>query len=117
MQFDRTLDPTGTVSQRPLTLAWINSTLETGIRSPFDAAILQQSAVGSTGCRKVDEIPFDFERRRLSVVVAMPGDPDDVRLLITKGGPESVLAVSTAFEVAGQVRPLDDAARRACGRL
>ena len=49
MQFDRTIDPAGGVSQRPLTLAWINSTLETGIRSPFDAAILQQSGADSTG--------------------------------------------------------------------
>ena len=60
-------------SPRPLTLAYINSRFETGIRSPLDAAILQQAAVDVAGYQKIDEIPFDFERRRLSVVVRGAG--------------------------------------------
>ena len=108
MQFDRALDPTGAVSARPFTLAYINSHFETGIRSPFDAAILQHDAVDVTGYGKVDEIPFDFERRRLSIVVTTPDDGEGTRLLVTKGAPESVLAVSTAFEVEGRVQPLTD---------
>ncbi len=114
MQFDRTLDPSGTTSPRPFTLAYINSHFETGIRSPFDAAILQHEAVDVTGYGKVDEIPFDFERRRLSIVVTPPGDSEGTPLLVTKGAPESVLAVSTAFEVDGRVQPLTDGARQAC---
>ena len=114
MQFDRALDPTGAASLRPFTLAYINSHFETGIRSPFDAAILQQDAVDVTGYAKIDEIPFDFERRRLSVVVTTPDDSEGTHLLVTKGAPESVLAVSTVFDVDGSVQPLTDAARHAC---
>src|SRR5579872_687041 len=75
MQFDRAADPIGTPSPRPLTLAYINGRFETGIRSPLDAALLRQAAADVTGYRKVDEIPFDFERRRLSVVVEPPESP------------------------------------------
>ncbi len=70
-----------------------------------------------TGYEKVDEIPFDFERRRLSIVVTTPGDAEGTRLLVTKGAPESVLAVSTALEVDGRVEPLTDAARHACAAV
>ena len=108
MQFDRAVDPTGAASPRPLTLASINSSFETGIRSPLDAAILQQAAADVAGYQKVDEIPFDFERRRLSVVVEAP-DGDGRRLLITKGAPESIIERSTAFEAGGAGVPLDAA--------
>jgi Mg2+-importing ATPase len=113
MQFERAVDPTGMVSPRPLTLAYINSTFETGIRSPLDAAILQQPAVDVTGYKKVDEIPFDFERRRLSVVVEAPGVAGR-RLLITKGAPESIVERSTSLETAGGVATLDPAAKQSC---
>jgi Mg2+-importing ATPase len=101
MQFDRAVDANGGPSARALTLAFINSSLETGIRSPLDAAILRQPAADANGYRKVDEIPFDFQRRRLSVVVDAPG-VSDRRLLITKGAPESVIERCTAMEVDGQ---------------
>lgn len=112
MQFDRAVDPVGAASPRPLALAFINSRLETGIRSPLDAAILQQAAF-DVGFRKVDEIPFDFERRRLSVVVEGP-DALGRRLLITKGAPESIIERSTAFEADGRVAPLDATTRQTC---
>jgi Mg2+-importing ATPase len=113
MQLDRAVDPTGVESPRPLMLAFINSQFETGIRSPLDAAILQQPGVDVAGYRKVDEIPFDFDRRRLSVVVEAP-QPHEARLLITKGAPEGVLALTTAFETSGAVKPLDTAMRQTC---
>jgi len=116
MQFDRAVDPTGAASPRPLTLASINSSFETGIRSPLDAAILQQAAADVTGYQKIDEIPFDFERRRLSVVVEAP-DGGGRRLLITKGASESIIERSIAFETGGQVRPFDAAARQACAAV
>jgi magnesium-transporting ATPase (P-type) len=62
-----------------------------GIRSPLDAAILRQAAADVTGYRKID---FDFERRRLSVVVEAP-DSAGRRLLITKGAPEPILATAS----------------------
>jgi len=110
MHLDQSLDPMGAASPRPLALAWLNSRFQTGIRSPLDAAILQTAAPDAPACTQVDEIPFDFERRRLSVVVSTPDDARQ-RLLITKGAPESVLAICEAVEVGGQVNPFDAAAR------
>ncbi|HWB86305.1 MAG TPA: magnesium-translocating P-type ATPase [Bryobacteraceae bacterium] len=91
---ESSLAPNGSPSDRPLELAYWNSKLETGVRSPLDAAILRQPAPRSENARKVDEAPFDFQRRRLSVVVEFDGE----RMLITKGAPESVLSVCTEFE-------------------
>ena len=62
-------------------------------------------------------MPFDFERRRLSVVVELLEKEGPRRLLVTKGAPESVLAVSTAFEAGGHVTPLDAHTKRACAAL
>jgi Mg2+-importing ATPase len=116
MEFERAVDPMGAASPRPLTLASINSRFETGIRSPLDAAILHQAAESAAGYQKIDKIPFDFERRRLSVVVDTP-DGGGRRLLITKGAPEPIVGLSTAFEAEGKVAPLDAAARQACAAV
>jgi Mg2+-importing ATPase len=120
MQFDRACDPAGAAADRPLTLAFINSSFQAGIRSPFDVAILARDHVDVAGYQKVDEIPFDFERRRLSVVVTSPDGPvggTDTRLLVTKGAPEAVLAVTTSVEIQGRVEPLTPDARRGCAAV
>jgi len=116
MQFDRAVDPTGAPSPRALTLASINSSFETGIRSPLDVAVLQQAAIDVAGYQKIDEIPFDFERRRLSVVVDAPGGGGR-RLLITKGAPEPIVERSTAVETRGTIAPLDGTTRHACAAV
>jgi len=130
---DRYIDPLGQPSQRVLLLACLNSRFETGIQSPLDAAVNQCPHAEVSLYRKLDEVPFDFERRRSSVVVAKGGGQeaaatdaatdapaathDDharpgqtlapVRLLIAKGAPESVLHACTSYEVAGKVAALD----------
>ena len=116
MQFDRAVDPAGAPSPRALTLAFVNSSFETGIRSPLDVAILKQAAADVAGYQKIDEIPFDFERRRLSVVVDAPGGGGR-RLLITKGAPEPIIERSTAVETGGAIAPLDDTTRHACAAV
>jgi Mg2+-importing ATPase len=103
----RATDPLGADAERPLVLAHLNSSFETGIKSPLDAAILRHGRPDAAAYRKVDEIPFDFERRRLSVAVDGPAG----RLLITKGAPEGVLLCCTHFEAGGGIAPLDAAAR------
>jgi P-type Mg2+ transporter len=113
MHFDQSVDPKGVAAPRPLMLATLNSRFQTGIRSPLDAALLQQSATQAAGYQKVDEIPFDFERRRLSVVLEAP-DGAGRRLLVTKGAFESLVERSTSFEAGGQVAPLDAATRQRC---
>ncbi|HEY2906399.1 MAG TPA: magnesium-translocating P-type ATPase, partial [Vicinamibacterales bacterium] len=111
MEFDRSVDPFGATSARALELASINSRMETGIRSPLDAAILRHAPAELNGYRKVDEIPFDFERRRLSVVVETPGDASR-RLLIAKGAPESTIERASSFESAGQISEFDATTRQ-----
>jgi Mg2+-importing ATPase len=110
MVLDRHLDPFGQLSERPLDLAYVNSAHQTGIKSPLDQAILKRGGAASNGYRKIDEIPFDFERRRLSVVVQSSGE----RLLITKGAPESVIECCVAYEIDGGRAPLDEATRARC---
>jgi Mg2+-importing ATPase len=111
MVLDRRLDPFGQPSERPLALACVNSAHQTGIKSPLDEAILACGGAAADGYRKIDEVPFDFERRRLSVVVEHGGG----RLLITKGAPESVLACCTAYEAAdGRTISLDETLRARC---
>jgi len=111
MSLDRCLDPWGELSARVLTLARLNSRNQTGIRSPLDEAILSASQTSEESAyQKVDEIPYDFERRRLSVVL----ERESQRLLITKGAPEGVLERSVAVEHEGQVTPLDAGLRARC---
>jgi Mg2+-importing ATPase len=107
MSLDRSLDPFGNPSQRALELAYLNSKFETGIRSPLDDVILRQSPpLNMEGFTKCDEIPFDFERRRLSVVV----ERQSRRVLITKGAPEGFLPLLTAYEHEGKTEPLSQEA-------
>jgi Mg2+-importing ATPase len=111
MQIERVTDAFGGPSNRSLLLATINSRFESGIRSPLDAAILKASTADVSGYGKVDEIPFDFERRRVSVVV---DGPDGRRMLVTKGAPEQLFPLVIALERNGQVTPLTDDDRNAC---
>ena len=114
MQIDHVVDAQGTPSDRPLLLATINSHFESGIRSPLDAAILKASTADVSGYTKIDEIPFDFERRRVSIVVA---GPEHSRLLVTKGAPEQLLPLATGVERNGSIEPFTEAERRECVAL
>ena len=88
----------GIDSERVLMLAGVNSRFETGIRSPLDAAVADSCDARHTeGWVKLDEIPFDFERRSVSVLAERMHE----RLLITKGAAEPVLARCTAAEISG----------------
>lgn len=85
----------GKDSAHVLELAAINSVFESGVRSPLDEAILARAgATAPAGWRKIAELPFDFERRRASVLVEHAGR----QILIVKGAPESILSLATAAE-------------------
>ena len=90
------IDTRGAESERALTLAWLNSHFETGLKSPLDGAILARTGIDPAPWRKLDEAPFDFERRRLSVLVEGEGG----RSLIVKDAPEDVIRISSQVEVA-----------------
>jgi Mg2+-importing ATPase len=92
MTLERATGPAGAELERVFRLAYLNAANETGIKSPLDAAILAWPAPSRLdGYHKLDEVPFDFERRRVSVVLDGPDGP----LLVTKGAPESLLDGST----------------------
>ena len=109
IHLERHLDPLGRESQRVLELAYFNSFFETGLKSPLDDAILEHKEIDVSIWRKIDEVQFDFERRRISVLL----DNGTNRLLVIKGAPEDILRLSVSYEVdqAAGPRPLDDAAR------
>ena len=102
MALESSFDALGAPSERPLALAWLNSRFETGIRSPLDTAILKCQPADLDGYEKRDEVPFDFERRRVSIVVDSQA-PGEHRLLITKGAPEGIFSRAVSYESGGKV--------------
>ncbi|BAV65318.1 magnesium-translocating P-type ATPase [Sphingobium cloacae] len=106
------LDIEGQRDDRVLQLAWLNSAHQTGVRNLLDVAVMDYAETHEksarierpTHYRKIDEMPFDFVRRRLSVVV---GDGDGGHLLFCKGAVEEMLAISTHVMTANGVVPLD----------
>lgn len=106
IHLERSMDPLGRESARVLELAYFNSFFETGLKSPLDEAILKHREIDATGWRKIDEVPFDFERRRVSVLI----EDGSTRLLVVKGAPEDILRLSVSYEADGELRPLDEAA-------
>ena len=106
----RAIDGRGVESKRAYTYAYINSQFESGMKSPLDDAILAAHPFDMTDWKKIDEVPFDFERRRISVLV----EHDAKRRLIVKGAPEDLLRISTRYEDAtGAEQPLDAETRKA----
>jgi Mg2+-importing ATPase len=106
----QTVDGRGTESARAYAYAFINSQFESGMKSPLDDAILSAHPVDMSAWKKIDEVPFDFERRRVSVLV----EQNSTRRLIVKGAPEDLLRLSKRYEDAtGDEKPLDDETRRA----
>src|SRR5271165_2256377 len=104
----RHVDITDNDSERVLTLAWLNSHFESGLKSPLDTAILAHGTIDPSPWRKIDEVPFDFERRRVSVLV----ERDGVRTLILKGAPEDVMRICISVEMPdGTSRLLTDELR------
>jgi Mg2+-importing ATPase len=111
MKLHSSVDALGQISDYPIQLAYLNSKFETGIRSPLDSAILQEKEREVNGFRKCDEIPFDFNRRRLSVVLERPMPSGVERLLITKGAPEEILTLCGSCQAANHRLLLDPVAR------
>jgi Mg2+-importing ATPase len=109
IHLERHMDPLGRESERVLGLAYFNSFFETGVKSPLDDAILEHKEIDVSRWHKIDEVPFDFERRRVSVLL----DDGKARLLVVKGAPEDILRLSVHYEADGEAGPLplDQAAR------
>ncbi|HEX9075424.1 MAG TPA: HAD-IC family P-type ATPase, partial [Anaerolineae bacterium] len=113
----------GRPSDRVFLLAYLNSLHESGVQDPANTALIQRANINPLDVAiltyehpqvkayaKVDEIPFDFERRRVSVVVGN----ENRRLLISKGAPESILPLCVAYRSNGDVCALDPGAKSQC---
>jgi len=111
IRIEQLIDAEGRDSRRVFELAYLNSRLQAGLRSPMDDAILDHEKLDIDAWTKVDEVPFDFERRRVSVLVRRGDEPP---LLVVKGAFEDVLRLSSRYEDAsGTVRPIGEETRAA----
>ncbi|MFO1283461.1 MAG: magnesium-translocating P-type ATPase [Burkholderiales bacterium] len=112
---ERHCDIDGTDSDEVVGWAWLNSHFEGGTRNALDRAILRHGGVDPSGWHKHDEIPYDFDRRRVSVLIERDGE----RWLVVKGAPEDLLARSSRFRTVGAAgaSAFDDRSRERASRL
>jgi Mg2+-importing ATPase len=107
---ERHCDVTLRESDAVLALAYTNSHFQTGLRNVLDRAVLAHEETHTHAripeLAKVDEIPFDFQRRIMSVVVRTPEGAD---LIISKGAPEAIFPRCASFELNGKRLPMDHA--------
>ena len=114
---EKYLDVNGDANEKVLHYGYLNSYHHTGLKNLLDQAVLDHEELeerlkAKERYKKIDEIPFDFERRRMSVVVE---DETGLNTLICKGAVEEVLSQCTRVDVKGQIIPVErehDAKRR-----
>jgi P-type Mg2+ transporter len=107
ISLERHLDVSGNENDEILHLGYLNSYHQTGLKNLMDVAVLEHVGIGDKVAalgdfRKVDEIPFDFQRRRMSVVLE---EKDGRRLLLCKGAVEEIFGICDRVEVRGEVLP------------
>jgi len=113
IRLEAAVGPLGAADAEVGQLAFLNAAFETGIENPLDQAILaagQAAGLKSDGYAKVDEIPYDFSRKRLTIAVQARGETD-TRLLITKGAVPNVLDLCTHWTGPDGEAAFDAAAR------
>jgi P-type Mg2+ transporter len=97
------VDITGGSSEDVLNYAYLNSYFQTGLRSLIDRAVLDFTDLDvEHNCRRVDELPFDFHRRRMSVVVDYEGD----HVLVCKGAVEEIYSCCSHYQIGEEIYPL-----------
>ena len=105
---ERHVDLTGHTSEEVLNYAYLNSYFQTGLRNLIDRAVLEFADLAvEQHCRLVDELPFDFQRRRMSVVV----DYEEDHVLICKGAVEEIYGCCSHYQIDEEVYPLIDLIR------
>ena len=102
------VDMEGTEDEKVFLYSFLNSNFQTGLKSPLDEAILKHKEIDTSKFQKIDEVPFDFIRRRVSVVVEREG----LRFFIAKGAPEEILKVCTYYEMRRTVADLTEETRK-----
>lgn len=95
VRLNSVLDLDGNESEEVLLLAYVNSFFETGFRNPIDQAILNYRKLDLTGFKKLDEVPYDFIRKRISILASSGGE----RAIVTKGATVNILEVCTTAKI------------------
>lgn len=104
---EKHVDILGNPSEEVLNYAYLNSFFQTGLRNLIDRAILEYADLDTSECRLVDELPFDFQRRRMSVVVEYEGD----HVLICKGAVEEIYSCCSRYQIEDEIYPIVEAIR------
>jgi P-type Mg2+ transporter len=100
------VDSSGNNSEKVLEYAYLNSFYQTGIENPLDKAVIEYRKIDIKDYKKIDEIPYDFNRKRMSVVVE-----DGDRLIISKGAPEGIFDCCSLYSYNGESHPFGAAER------
>ncbi len=91
-----------------LHFVYLNSFFQSNLKNPLDEAVLKHKEVSYSGFEKIDEIPFDFERKSLSVVI----ESKDKRILISKGAPQNIFELCDFYEDENKVIKLDQTIKK-----
>ncbi|QQS20974.1 MAG: HAD-IC family P-type ATPase [Candidatus Moraniibacteriota bacterium] len=98
----RHVDGDGRDSEEVFLYSFLNSVFQTGVKNPLDRAIVEHGTPDISAFEKVDEVPFDFVRRRQSLVVSRAGK----KILTTKGAPEHIFSIASSISEAGKLVPI-----------
>jgi Mg2+-importing ATPase len=104
VHLDGALDVQGNASDEVFRYAYLNAHFQTGLSNPLDEAITSQKQLDLTNMTKLDEVPYDFNRKRLSIVVQ---EKDGAPLLITKGALNNVLEVCSSIREGQEIISLN----------
>jgi Mg2+-importing ATPase len=104
VQLDGALDVNGEPSDQVSLYAYLNAHMQTGLPNPMDEAIVQKGAKGADEYTKLDEIPYDFIRKRLSVVAKRNNSSP---YMFTKGALDNILAVCSRVQIGDEEKALD----------
>jgi Mg2+-importing ATPase len=107
VHLDGALDPEGQPSEEVFRLAYLNAQFQTGLTNPLDEAILAETTPEIEPFVKTEEIPYDFVRKRLSIVVRDTALSGQTYTMITKGALDKVLEACTTMQSDGRSAPLD----------
>ena len=98
VEFHSAIDAKGQSSEKALLYAYVNAMYETGFTNPIDLALKEMKELDVSKYKKLDEVPYDFVRRRLSILVSI----DDRAVMITKGAVSEILSICTQVELSGE---------------
>jgi len=114
---EKYVDPLGNAKNRVLRYAYLNSFYQTGLKNLLDVAILKHNEMsGELGIEKnytkIDEIPFDFTRKRMSVIVERKKNSSHV--LICKGALEEIFTLCSSADIEGKIIPIGEVPKDRC---